>query len=234
MKLSVWQSVFPAVLLIVLVLAAPCPAQTVADPPQETVECSGWHAVCALATDCKLAALATGPAPPTATCDCWKVTEQHMVMTSNIKNETFGNVQMKELTQAVCTNNHPCGLDEAPVCSAIKAMVPNDHWVSTFSYRGWCKNWDPVKCEGLWADCMTSACTESQKPKDPNRPLSCHCTLHASRFVGTNGRCSAQPSTVMSTIRIETWDFDNNTFAFSVAGDDYVKEACSPIKSDPQ
>jgi hypothetical protein len=168
-----------------------------------------------------------------ANCDCWKVTEQHLVMTSNIKDETFG-FPIKAITQAYCKRSHPCGVDQAPVCKVIQAMVPNDKWVSTFSYRGWCQNWKPVKCSGLWADCMTSACMESHKPKDKNRPLSCQCTTHNSRYVGSNGRCSMAPATVMSTIRIETWDFDNNTFTFEVPADEYVKEACAPITSDSQ
>jgi hypothetical protein len=197
--------------------------------PQASVECSGWHALCSLATDCKID-------PYQAGCDCWKVTEQHIVVTSHIKDETFGGAPIKELTQSKCTKLHPCGLDQAPVCQAIKNLLPNGQWVSTFSYRGWCEHWDPVKCEGPdagpWADCMTSLCTKIQDPKDPNRPLSCQCQVNTGNFVGTEGSCQTQQGTVMSTIPLASWDFRNGTFSFSVPGDEYVKESCLPVSSD--
>lgn len=202
--------------------------------PQVTVECSGWHALCSLATDCR----ATGGEQ--ADCACWKVNEQHMIMTSNIKNETFGGAPIKEDTRRRCTTDTPCGLDEAPVCGAIQDLLETDAWVSTYSYRGWCDHWDPVKCElynaGPWADCMTSPCVVSADPTDPNRPLSCQCTLNNGPYVGTNGTCSRKNSNiVMSTIERFIWNFNDNEFAIAVPGySEYVKSACAPIQSDEE
>jgi len=48
--------------------------------PQIAVECTGWHALCSLATDC-----AYDPESGVADCACWQVNEQHVVATSNIK-----------------------------------------------------------------------------------------------------------------------------------------------------
>jgi hypothetical protein len=200
--------------------------------PQFSVECTGWHALCSLATDCKMTS------PQQADCACWQVQEQHIIVTTNIKDETFGGAPIKEETQRRCTTVHPCAVDEAPVCQAIKDLLEDKQWVSTYSYRGWCENWDPVKCEGknagLWADCMTSPCTVMEDPSDPNRPLSCQCTVNDGGFVGTNGTCDdGDQDTVMSTIPRLTWDFDNNEFSFSMPGyHAYVKGACAPVESD--
>lgn len=199
--------------------------------PQESVECSGWHALCSLATDCVY-----DPEPPgQADCACWQVDEQHVVATSNIKNAAFGGAPIKEMTQRRCTTAHPCDLDEAPVCQAIKDLLEDNQWISTYSYRGWCDNWQPVECNaGPWADCMTSPCTVMDPPADPNRPLSCQCTVNGGPFVGTNSTCDDNdPNTVMSTIERFTWDFKNNQFSFPWPGYEYVKGACAPVGSDP-
>ena len=74
--------------------------------PQEAVECTGWHALCSLADDCT----------SNGECNCWRVNENYMVGTSNIKND-----QIKAATQRRCTNKNPCGVDEAPVCTAIQS-----------------------------------------------------------------------------------------------------------------
>jgi hypothetical protein len=195
--------------------------------PQETVECTGWHALCSLADDCS----ANGE------CDCWRVNENYVVATSNIKND-----QIRATTQRRCTNKNPCGVDEAPVCTAIQSgqftvagvAYP---WISTYSYRGWCENWDPVKCTdgnqgaGAWADCMTSPCWENSSGTD--RPLTCACTINHGEFVGTNGSCVAGggAGNMMSTIPLHSWNFPLQTFTFDMPGYEYVKGACSAIHS---
>lgn len=99
---------------------------------------------------------------------------------------------------------------------AIKELLEYDLWISTYSYRGWCQNWDPVECQGEdagpWADCMTSPC---EVVDDSDRPLSCRCTVNVDPFVGTNGSCDDEnPETVMFTIERFTLDFKNNGFPF--------------------
>ena len=93
--------------------------------PQIAVECTGWHALCSLATDC-----AYDPETGVADCACWQVNGQHVVATSNIKNAAFGGAPIKEETQRRCTTAHPCELDEAPVCQAIKELLGYDQWTS--------------------------------------------------------------------------------------------------------
>ncbi len=193
--------------------------------PQEAVECTGWHALCSLADDCA----------PNGECGCWRVNENYMVGTSNIKND-----QIKATTQRRCTNKNPCGLDEAPVCAAIQSGQFTvggvaSPWISTYSYRGWCENWDPVECTNVdkapWADCMTSPCWENS---DPDRPLTCACTINHGPFVGTNGTCVAAGGerNMMSTIPLHSWNFRLQTFNFDMPGYGYVKGACSAIHSD--
>jgi len=198
--------------------------------PQVSVECTGWHALCSLATDCRV-----GPSGK-ADCDCWRVDENHMVVTGAIKDPA-----VRAATQRRCTNKNPCGVDEAPVCKAIQSRemivdgVQTD-WVSTYSYRGWCKNWKPVACDrtngkdGPWADCMTSPCTENHSGTD--RPLTCQCTVHDGGFIGTNGGCATAQDEVMSTIPRETWSFENNQFTLDMNGYEFVKGACADIGSD--
>lgn len=221
---------FVSMVVLVLTYGSMAWAQApIEDAPQLSVACTGWHALCSLATDCKVWG-------NEADCACWKVKEPYVVVTSNIKNDTFGGATIKENTQSTCTILHPCDVDEAPVCEAIRKLK-DGQWVSTYSYRGWCENWDPVACEGKntgpWADCMTSPCTEIQGGKaHHDRPLSCQCTVNNGPFVGTDGRCKTKKGTVMSTIPKDSWDFKKGTFAFPMPGYEYVKGACAPLKSD--
>jgi hypothetical protein len=209
-------------------------AQTALPAYQEAVECTGWHALCDFAVDCRV------NLDGTASCACWRVNENYMVGVSNIKNSG-----LKAATQAACTKDYPCGVDEAPVCAAIQSgtyTVDGDareyEWVSTYSYRGWCDHWNPVRCEGReagpWADCMTSPCIETKgRIGNPDRPLTCRCTIETSAFIGSMGSCRTRPGEVMSTIPRVSWDFRNAEFAFPMPGyDEYVKRACGRLRSD--
>jgi len=195
--------------------------------PQAAVVCTGKHALCDFSRDCKVSG-------NTANCACWSVDEQHIVFPSKIQD-----LEVKRMTQAVCTDAHPCAVDQAPVCVAIKTgkyTVNNVKypWVSTYSYRGWCDNWQPVGCStGPWADCMAAPCTETARPTDPERPLTCQCPMENSPFVGSNGTClSDKPGTVISTIPLATWDFRNNKFRIYLPGYEYVQGACGILESD--
>ena len=75
--------------------------------PQLGVACTGWHALCSGVTDCQLSSEGVD-------CDCWRVNEPYIVMTSEIQD-----VKVKRMTEIRCTNRHPCYVDEAPVCGAI-------------------------------------------------------------------------------------------------------------------
>jgi hypothetical protein len=44
-----------------------------------------------------------------------RVNETHFVLTNEIQD-----TEVRNLTQAKCTNEHPCDVDQAPVCTAIK------------------------------------------------------------------------------------------------------------------
>jgi hypothetical protein len=82
-------------------------AQNSIDVPQGFVVCTGWHALCTV-TDCRLNG-------DKANCDCFRVNETHIVETTAIQDNWI-----KRLTQTKCTNGHPCNIDEAPACKAIK------------------------------------------------------------------------------------------------------------------
>ena len=103
--------------------------QNYIDEPQEFVVCTGWHALCTESTDCKMNG-------DMADCDCFRVNETHIVETDAIQDPA-----VKRQTLDKCTNKHPCDIDQAPVCKAIKYgqykvnKVKYD-WVSTYSYRG--------------------------------------------------------------------------------------------------
>lgn len=200
------------------------------DPtPQGSVVCTGWHALCSLATDCKMVS------DTQANCNCWKVNEQHVVVTADITDQ-----DARTATLAACTSATPCDVDEAPVCGIIKSgdYTVNEvkyKWISTYSYRGWCKNWKPKACAaGPWADCMTYPCTESTNPKDPDRPLVCQCKVNTTPFVGSNGRCKTKKGRVMSTINITLWDFQEKKFRPDMPGYEFVQGACAPIHSDSE
>jgi hypothetical protein len=75
---------------------------------QDFVVCTGWHALCTASPDCRMNG-------DTADCDCLRVNEPHIVATAEIQDSA-----VKRLTLTECTNEHPCDVDEAPVCKAIQ------------------------------------------------------------------------------------------------------------------
>ncbi len=204
--------------------------------PQEFVVCTGWHALCTASTDCQMNG-------DKANCDCLRVNETYIVETSAIQDTA-----VKRLTQAKCTNEHPCDVDQAPVCKAIKHgqyKVDNVKydWVSTFSYRGWCSLLKLVKaCDQnaigytgdlYWAVCDAAPCTENQNPSNPDKPLSCQCRVENTPFVGTNGSCTGDNGGIMSSSPLWAWDLQTNAYRIPVPGYEYVQGACAPLKSDP-
>lgn len=206
------------------------------DVPQLAVVCTGWHALCTASHNCIMYG-------DKADCDCMRVNETHIVVTSEIQD-----TEVKNLTQAQCTNKHPCNVDQAPVCSAIKnGQYKVDNvtydWVSTYSYRGWCDLWQkPTACDQnatgytgdkYWAICDAAPCTEIQNPSDPNMPLSCQCRVNDTPFVGINDSCTGDNGGIMSSMPLWAWDFRNNTYQFPMPGYEYVQGACAPLKSDP-
>jgi len=207
------------------------------DVPQYFVVCTGWHALCTDSTDCQRIG-------NMADCDCFRVNETHIVATSEIQDPVA-----KRRTLAKCTNKHPCDVDQAPVCKAIKyGQYKVDHvkydWVSTYSYRGWCSllergliACDPGESDYIgdssWAICDVAPCTEIESPSDPEKPLSCQCRVKEnSAFVGLNDSCTGDKGGIMSSMPLEAWDFDNNTYTFPMPGYEYVQGACAPLTSD--
>ena len=205
--------------------------------PQEFVVCTGWHALCSASNDCKMNG-------DKADCGCLRVNEAHIVQTSSIQDAA-----VKRLTDAKCTEEHPCGVDEAPVCKAIadgQYEVNNVkyEWVSTYSYRGWCGILEakPAACDTrapgysgdlYWAICDAAPCTENPNPSDPEKPLTCSCPVRKSPFVGANGKCVGDNGGIISSFPLEAWDFQNNTYPFPMPGYEYVQGACTALKSDP-
>lgn len=204
--------------------------------PQLGVACTGWHALCSGSTDCQLRSGGDG-----VDCDCWRVNETHIVMTSEIQD-----IRIKRMTEARCTNRHPCDMDEAPVCAAIKdgryeVEGFNYPWVSTFSYRGWCGLYEPKACDPAadgyagdlsWAICDAAPCMETEDPPDPDRPLRCQCRIEEGAFVGTKNSCIGENGGIISAVPLWVWDFENDTWAVPVPGYDYVKGACDTLHSD--
>jgi hypothetical protein len=197
--------------------------------PQLSVVCTGWHALCTASPDCKMIS------DEKADCDCMRVNETHIVETDAIQD-----MSVKHFTLAKCTQQHPCGVDEAPVCQAIKSgqyEVNNVkyNWVSTYSYRGWCSLLQPppIRCDaGNWALCDAAPCTEIQNPSNPDKPLSCRCQVQYSAFLGLKRSCGENGG-IMSSSPDWTWDFINNRYRFPVPGVEYVQGACAPLTSDP-
>ena len=207
------------------------------DTPSEFVVCTGWHALCSASPDCRMIS------GDTAECDCMRVNETHIVMTSEIKDFV-----LRKATLARCTERRPCEVDEAPVCKALQERryevrdVRYD-WVSTYSYRGWCGllSTKPVACDprvpgyvgdAYWAICDAAPCTENLNPLDPDRPLRCQCPIRSDPFVGL-GRCSGSNGGIMSSMSMSGWDFVRNTYTFTMPGYEYVRGACAPVGSDP-
>lgn len=232
---------------LALVLATPgthCLADVLpakADPavkpkatPQMLVECTGWHALCSGSVDCQVNA--TG-----AECACWRVNEPHIIMSAEIQDPV-----MKLLTETRCTDKHPCAIDEAPVCGAIRSgRYEVDHvnyqWVSTFSYRGWCDLYHPKACDTTdpsysgdmqWTICDAAPCVESSNPTDPDRPLTCQCRIKEGPFIGTKNSCTGENGGIISAMSLDVWDFENETFTSPVPGFDHVRAACAPLRSD--
>ena len=204
---------------------------------QMFVVCTGWHALCSASTDCRMNG-------ERADCDCLRVNETHVVYTTEIQD-----AEARAATLARCTKDHPCDIDEAPVCKTIRdgKYTVGDvqyQWVSTYSYRGWCslvgvdlKACDPsergYQGDKYWAICDAAPCTEIQDPSDPNKPLSCQCRVANTPFVGANGSCTGDKGGIMSSFSLGLWDFEKNTYRISMPGYDYVKGACAPLRSDP-
>jgi hypothetical protein len=202
--------------------------------PQMLVECTGWHALCSGSVDCQVNG--TG-----AECACWSVNEPHIIMTGEIQDPT-----VKRVTEARCTDKHPCAIDEAPVCGAIRARKyvvdgVNYDWVSTFSYRGWCELYQPKACvpeepgyigDTQWTICDAAPCVETSSATDPERPLSCQCRVKDGPFIGTKDSCTGENGGIISAMPLEVWDFENATFTSPVPGFDHVRAACAPLRSD--
>ncbi len=216
------------------------PACLAQDEPQEFVVCTGWHALCSASLDCKMNADKTK-----AACDCLRVDETHIVLTAEIQDAA-----VKNQTLAKCTKAHPCAVDQAPVCPAIKSgQYTVDHvkypWVSTYSYRGWCSilGMKPKACDPgapgyvgdtSWAICDVAPCTENPHPSNPDKPLTCQCrVVEKTPFVGANGSCTGEHGGIMSSMQLSGWDFTHNTYSFPMPGNEYVQGACAPLKSDP-
>jgi hypothetical protein len=210
---------------------------TYIDAPQDFVMCTGWHALCTDSLDCIMH-------DDKADCDCMRVNETHFVLTSEIQD-----TEVKNLTQAKCTREHPCDIDQAPVCSAIKTGQYEVNgtkydWVSTYSYRGWCsllkRNFTPCDQNAVgysgdkyWAICDCAPCTENQNASNPDKPLICECRVRNETFVGMNGSCTGENGGIMSSMSPLLWDFRNNTYTFPLPGYEYVHGACAELKSDP-
>jgi hypothetical protein len=196
-------------------------------------------ALCTASFDCKM-----DVSGETADCDCMRVNETHIVETSAILDTA-----VKRLTQSECTDKHPCDIDQAPVCKAIKygqykVNKIKYEWVSTYSYRGWCDllAMKLIPCvpgedgypEDLhWAVCDGAPCTENPNPSDPDKPLSCHCRVEDTPFVGIDGSCTGENGEIISSFPLEVWDFQNNTYRIPMPGYEYVQGACAPLGSDP-
>jgi len=208
--------------------------------PEDFVVCTGWHALCSASPDCQMNSEMNGEK---ANCDCARVNETHIVATNEIQD-----LIVKRLTRARCTTTHPCSVDQAPVCKAIKSgQYKVDHvkykFVSTYSYRGWCDILKQkfIKCDPqtpgyngdhYWAICDAAPCREKRNPTNPNRPLSCQCRVKSEAFVGL-GSCTGVNGGIMSSFPVWAWDFQKNTYPFQMPGYEFVEGACAPFKSDP-
>jgi len=207
-----------------------------AQTPEDFVVCTGWHALCSSSPDCKMNG-------DKADCDCLRVNETHIVATGEIQD-----LKIKNMTLAKCTKQQPCRVDEAPVCRAIKdgqynVNNVNYKWVSTYSYRGWCRILEHkfILCDQkapgytgdrYWAICDAAPCTETPNPSNPEKPVSCQCRVEKTPFVGL-GSCTGANGGIMSSFPHWAWDFQKNTYPFPMPGYEFVNGACSLLKSDP-
>ncbi|MCM2351767.1 MAG: hypothetical protein NDI69_17250 [Bacteriovoracaceae bacterium] len=94
--------------MLALFMLMSMPAFANVKTPEDFVVCTGWHALCSASPDCKMNGEKTD-------CDCMRVNESHIVATGEIQDPLI-----KRLTLARCTKKHPCAVDQAPVCKAIK------------------------------------------------------------------------------------------------------------------
>jgi hypothetical protein len=221
--------------LVFIIFGVAAYPRLVVSAPQDAVVCTGWHALCSSSLDCKMSG-------DQVDCDCLKVNESHIVVTSEIQDPVI-----KVSTLSKCTDQNPCDVDEAPVCQAIQAgQYQVDQvkykWVSTYSYRGWCEilAQGPIACDRnvpgyngdrYWAICDAAPCVEKQNPSDPNKPLSCRCRVDDEPFA-TFGSCTGVNGGIMSSMPLWAWDFQNNTYTFPMPGYEFVKSACESFKSD--
>jgi hypothetical protein len=64
--------------------------------------------------------------------------------------------------------------------------------------------------------------------------LSCQCRVEENTaFVGIHDSCTGDNGGIMSSMTMEAWDFENNTYTFPMPGYEYVQGACAPLTSDP-
>lgn len=231
-KKWIYQIAFGMAFIILGVVAGP--AQVIS-APQDFVVCTGWHALCTSSHDCKMKG-------NQADCDCLRVNEPHIVATNEIQDPVA-----KLTTLSSCTQEHPCAVDEAPVCQAIQAgLYEVDQvlypWVSTYSYRGWCDILDqgPVACDQrvpgyqgdqYWAICDAAPCVENPNPTNPNKPLSCRCRVEDDPFASF-GSCTGDQGGIMSSMPLWAWDFEKNDYTFPMPGYEFVKSACELLRSD--
>lgn len=232
MKPSTAVRVLGSVLLTIA--AAACDP---AGAPQDSVVCTGWHALCSASTDCKVIG-------DKAICTCLRVDETHIVVTATIQD-----LAVKRATLDQCTSEHPCATDDAPICNVIRnGQYEVDGttyaWVSTYSYRGWCDllTPPPIPCDQgapgyagdrYWAVCDSAPCTELANPSDPQKPLSCECRVEDTPFVGPQHRCTGDDGGIISSFPLSAWDFEHNTYRIPMPGYEYVKGACDALESDP-
>jgi hypothetical protein len=77
--------------------------------PQDFVVCTGWHALCSESLDCQMNG-------DKARCNCARVDEPHLISTGEIQDAAA-----RRRTLSRCTKEHPCEVDQAPICKTIKS-----------------------------------------------------------------------------------------------------------------
>eukprot|EP00122_Pirum_gemmata_P017555 Pgem_evm1s16443 len=119
--------------------------------PQPVVQCQGLHALCFYSSNCKMNENQTY-----STCRCDGFSGRNIVSVHAIQNQTI-----REATQKKCTLDKPCKVNEAPICAYMNILATKtrgENTVSTFSWEGFCDNYDPKVCKGLYANCMAASC----------------------------------------------------------------------------
>eukprot|EP00121_Abeoforma_whisleri_P014731 Awhi_evm1s13588 len=173
--------------VLILSLTAPFLASTMpllqpSASHQSIVSCKGVHALCAFSTNCQLKKDKHNKSL-VANCPCWETTGVNYFIVDAIKDKP-----LLTATKAKCTETSPCGLNEAPICKAMRdGTVPIDiangqniqhvqnnriysnistttemfaDTVSTFSWQAFCSaGQNPMPCEKKqWAQCMGATC----------------------------------------------------------------------------